>query len=59
MSQGLEAATGGKADTLVYRDRERLHHVLSDQHDTLLFEFMTLFRAHQARTVCPIKIHTV
>lgn len=59
MSEGLKATMGGEANILVYRKKEHLHKVFSDQHSTHMFEFMALFGAHQARTICPIRIHTV
>lgn len=59
MSEGLKAVMGGDANILVYREREHLHKVFSDQHSTHMFKFMTVFGAHQARTICPIRIQTV
>lgn len=59
MSEGLKAAMGSETNILVYREREHLHKVFSAQHSTHVFEFMTVFGAHQARRVHPIRIHTV
>lgn len=50
---------GAEANILVYREREHLHQVSSDQLSTHILEFVTVFGAHRAKTISPVGIHTV